>query len=106
MEAHCDDAAAIGACAQASIHGFPNRHVNGTRLPLPWERAGVRGYGLSLVRNPSPGLLRNPTSPMGEVALCMPQQCAALVSHDHRGADGDAAVEIGHVFIGHAEASR
>jgi hypothetical protein len=78
MDSHCDDAAAIGACAQALIRGFPNRGVNGTRLPLP----------------------------KGEVALWMPQQYAALVSHDHRGADGDAAVEIGHVVIGHAEASR
>src|SRR5260370_36754786 len=30
---------------------------------------------------------------------------AALVSHDHRGADGDAAIEIGDVVIGHAEAA-
>src|SRR5437899_1226355 len=30
---------------------------------------------------------------------------AALVSHDHRGADGDAAIEIGDVVVGHAEAA-
>src|SRR6266404_842406 len=30
---------------------------------------------------------------------------AALVLHDHRGADGDAAIEIGDVLIGHAEAA-
>src|SRR5437879_6992281 len=29
------------------------------------ERVGVRGYGLSIGPNPSPGLLRNPTSPYG-----------------------------------------
>src|SRR6266550_3258276 len=29
---------------------------NGSELPLPlWERVGVRGYGLSWERNPSPG---------------------------------------------------
>ena|SRR6266446_8932790 len=28
-----------------------------------WERAGVRGYGLSLVEHPSPDLLRKSTSP-------------------------------------------
>src|SRR5262245_60034813 len=27
------------------------------------ERVGVRGYNLSIVRNPSPGSLRDPTSP-------------------------------------------
>jgi hypothetical protein len=39
-------------------------------LPLPlWERVGVRGSVLSIVRNPSPELLRNSTSPTrGEVA--------------------------------------
>src|SRR5258705_7406274 len=30
---------------------------------------------------------------------------AALVPHDHGGANGDAVVEIGDVFVGHAEAS-
>ncbi|SDT34405.1 hypothetical protein SAMN05444158_5518 [Bradyrhizobium canariense] len=44
---------------------------NGSALPLPlWERAGVRGPGLSLGLNPSPGshLRCNPTSPTrGEV---------------------------------------
>src|SRR5258708_1334042 len=30
---------------------------------------------------------------------------AALVPHDHGGANGDAVVEIGYVFVGHAEAS-
>src|ERR1700722_16847189 len=29
------------------------------------ERGGVRGYGLSIDRNPSPGSLRDPTSPNG-----------------------------------------
>src|SRR5882672_10475451 len=33
--------------------------------PSPWGRVGVRGYGLSIVRNPSPGSLRDPTSPNG-----------------------------------------
>src|ERR1700674_5725463 len=29
---------------------------NGSELPLPlWERVGVRGYGLTIDRNPSPG---------------------------------------------------
>jgi hypothetical protein len=33
-----------------------NRKDNGSALPLPlWERVGVRGYSLSLGRNPSPG---------------------------------------------------
>jgi hypothetical protein len=32
------------------------RKGNGSALPLPlWERAGVRGYGLTIDRNPSPG---------------------------------------------------
>src|ERR1700733_1353372 len=31
-----------------------------------WERVGVRGYGLSMVRDPSPGATRRPL-PMGEV---------------------------------------
>src|SRR6476646_921922 len=39
-----------------------NREVRPLSL---WERAGVRGYGLSIVRNPSPGSLRDPTSPKG-----------------------------------------
>src|SRR5260370_23854763 len=30
---------------------------------------------------------------------------AALVPHDHGGANGDAVVEIGDVFVGHAEAA-
>src|SRR5712664_1047708 len=30
-----------------------------------WERVGVRGYGPSIGRNPSPGSLRDPTSPCG-----------------------------------------
>src|SRR5882757_6294190 len=34
------------------------------------------------------------------------QTKAPLVLDDHRGADGDAAIEIGHVVIGHAEAAR
>ena len=43
---------------------------NGGALPLPlWERVGVRGHGLSLGRNPSPGSSRrcraDPTSPHG-----------------------------------------
>jgi len=34
--------------------------------PLPCgERVGVRVLNLSIDRNPSPGLLRNPTSPIG-----------------------------------------
>jgi len=38
----------------------------GSELPLPlWERVGVRGSGLSIDRNPSPGSLRDPTSPFG-----------------------------------------
>src|SRR5260221_12783898 len=45
---------------------------NGGGLPLPlWERVGVRGHGLSIERNPSPGshLRCDPTSPTrGEVA--------------------------------------
>src|SRR5882724_2636005 len=28
-----------------------------------------------------------------------------LISHDDGGADGDAIIEIGHVFVGHAKAS-
>jgi hypothetical protein len=32
------------------------RKVNGSELPLPlWERVGVRGDGLTIDRNPSPG---------------------------------------------------
>ncbi len=32
------------------------RKGNGSELPLPlWERGGVRGYGLTTDRNPSPG---------------------------------------------------
>src|ERR1700674_458432 len=32
------------------------RNGNGSELPLPlWERVGVRGYGLTIDRNPSPG---------------------------------------------------
>jgi hypothetical protein len=32
------------------------RKCNGSELPLPlWERGGVRGYGLTIDRNPSPG---------------------------------------------------
>jgi uncharacterized protein (DUF779 family) len=32
------------------------RKGNGSELPLPlWERVGVRGYGLTIDRNPSPG---------------------------------------------------
>jgi hypothetical protein len=32
------------------------RKGNGSALPLPlWERVGVRGYGLTIDRNPSPG---------------------------------------------------
>ena len=34
-------------------------------LGLPWERVGVRGYGLSSERCPSPDLLRKSTSPFG-----------------------------------------
>src|ERR1700731_1223614 len=45
---------------------------NGGALPPPlWERAGVRGSGPSIERNPSPGshLRCNPTSPTrGEVS--------------------------------------
>jgi hypothetical protein len=33
-----------------------------------WERAGVRGYGLSLGQLPSPGASRRPL-PMGEVKI-------------------------------------
>src|ERR1700730_8885237 len=33
-----------------------------------WERVGVRGYGLSIGRNPSPGSLGDPTSPYGRGA--------------------------------------
>src|SRR6266852_3339887 len=44
---------------------------NGGELPLPlWERVGVRGHGLSIDRNPSPGSHPrcDPTSPTrGEV---------------------------------------
>src|SRR5258708_36563411 len=40
-----------------------------------WERVGVRGYPLSIGRNPSPGSLRDPTSPHGRGgrtrALCL-----------------------------------
>src|SRR6185312_6685773 len=33
-----------------------SRSGNGKALPLPlWERVGVRGYGLTIDRNPSPG---------------------------------------------------
>src|ERR1700735_3939100 len=32
------------------------RKGNGSELPLPlWERVGVRGYGLTIDRTPSPG---------------------------------------------------
>jgi len=33
-----------------------SRSGSGKALPLPlWERVGVRGYGLTIDRNPSPG---------------------------------------------------
>src|ERR1700689_5053932 len=35
-------------------------------IRLRWERAGVRGYDLSMGRNPSPGATRRPL-PKGEV---------------------------------------
>src|SRR5216684_3992360 len=43
-------------------------HLNMSKsdnIRLRWERVGVRGYDLSLGRNPSPELLRNSTSPDG-----------------------------------------
>src|SRR6266403_3136398 len=36
----------------------------------------------------------------------LPVPGAALVPHHHGGANGDAAIEIGYVFVGHAEAAR
>src|SRR6266403_4583716 len=35
----------------------------------------------------------------------VPVPGSALVPHDHGGANGDAVVEIGYIFVGHAEAS-
>jgi hypothetical protein len=50
---------------------YRNRINNDGALPLPlWERVGVRGFGPSIGRNPSPGshLRCDPTSPTrGEV---------------------------------------
>src|SRR5712664_1402604 len=36
-----------------------------------WERVGVRGYSISIGRNPSPGSLRDPTSPHGRGGPCL-----------------------------------
>src|SRR6476661_8134361 len=45
----------IASEAKQSIWSDRYRH-NGSELPLPlWERVGVRGHGLSIERNPSPG---------------------------------------------------
>ena len=46
------EATIAAALQRCELHGFLPPPV----LPLPWERGGVRGYGLSLGCNPSPGL--------------------------------------------------
>src|SRR5260370_23640589 len=46
----------ISAMTQPSVSSNRTRQHNGGEPPLPlWERVGVRGYGLSIVRDPSPG---------------------------------------------------
>ena len=55
-------------------------------LPLPlWERVGVRGFGLSMEHNPSPGshLRCDPTSPTrGEVSEPLPVAMGPGVRRD------------------------
>src|ERR1700704_4526010 len=54
---------------------WASQYVEVGYIRLRWERVGVRGYDLSLGRNPSPELLRNSTSPDGRGGA----KCAACV---------------------------
>src|SRR3977135_4550877 len=51
---------------------WASRTVEVGYIRLRWERGGVRGYGLSLGLNPSPGATRRPL-PLGEVRHRLPR---------------------------------
>src|ERR1700679_1646303 len=69
------------------------RKGNGSELPLPlWERVGVRGYGLAIGRDPSPGshlTMRSDLSHKGPVAQLV------LVTSEGSGSGGFAGLDAG-----------
>jgi hypothetical protein len=77
-------------------------HLSSLRDLSPRRRGAGTQYAAALL-----GVLGRPVKPGDDICeLAMQRTGPTSVQHHHLGADRHPVVEVDHIFVGHAEASR